>query len=55
MFVRFWFIYLFLHLLDKVSLQDPVEISGVVGGSVILPCSYKERKLKTEEMYVFWR
>ncbi|CAM4654237.1 unnamed protein product [Leuciscus chuanchicus] len=55
MFVRYWFIYLFLHLLDKVSLQDSVEISGVVGGFVILPCSYTERKLKTEEINVFWR
>ncbi|XP_077083088.1 CD276 antigen homolog [Siphateles boraxobius] len=55
MFVRYWFIYLFLHLLDKVSLQDPDPVSGVVGGSVILPCSYKERKLKMEEMNVFWR
>ncbi|XP_056116583.1 CD276 antigen homolog isoform X2 [Rhinichthys klamathensis goyatoka] len=52
---RYWFMYLFLHLIDKVSLQDPVPVSGVVGGSVILPCSYKERKLKTEEINVFWR
>ncbi|KAK7127115.1 hypothetical protein R3I94_018340 [Phoxinus phoxinus] len=55
MFARYWFIYLFLHLTDKVSLQDSAEINGVVGGSVILPCLYEERKLKTEEMYVFWR
>lgn len=38
-----------------MSLQDSVKISGVVGDSVILPCSYKERKLKTEEINVFWR
>lgn len=54
MFVRCWFI-LFLHLIDKVSLQDPAEIIGGVGGSVILPCSYKERVLNTEEINVFWR
>lgn len=52
MFVRCWVIYLlFLHLIDKVSLQ----FVGVVGGSVILPCSYQERELKPEEMNVFWR
>ncbi|KAF4097935.1 hypothetical protein G5714_021943 [Onychostoma macrolepis] len=54
MFVRCWFI-LFIHLIDKVSLQDPAEIIGGVGGSVILPCSYKERVLNTEEINVFWR
>ncbi|KAG1927249.1 butyrophilin-like protein [Pimephales promelas] len=54
-FVRFWCMYLFLHLIDNVSLQDSVSVEGVVGGSVILPCSYKERKLNTEEINVFWR
>lgn len=44
-----------LLLLSPVSLQDSVKISGVVGDSVILPCSYKEGNLKTEEMNVFWR
>uniref|UniRef100_A0A672NP18 Ig-like domain-containing protein n=1 Tax=Sinocyclocheilus grahami TaxID=75366 RepID=A0A672NP18_SINGR len=44
-----------LLLLSPVSLQDPVHITGVVGGSVILPCSYKERVLKPVEMNVFWR
>ncbi|KAL1251024.1 hypothetical protein QQF64_018820 [Cirrhinus molitorella] len=49
------FIYLFLDLTGKVSLQDPVEIIGGVRGSVILPCSYNEKELKPEEMNVFWR
>uniref|UniRef100_A0A671RLA0 Ig-like domain-containing protein n=1 Tax=Sinocyclocheilus anshuiensis TaxID=1608454 RepID=A0A671RLA0_9TELE len=44
-----------LLLLSPVSLQDPVHITGVVGGSVILPCSYKERVLKPVEINVFWR
>ncbi|XP_050951381.1 V-set domain-containing T-cell activation inhibitor 1-like [Labeo rohita] len=50
-----WFIYLILHLIDKASLQDPPDILGVVGGSVILSCSYQERVLKPEEINVFWR
>jgi len=44
-----------LLLLSPVSLQDPVSVEGVVGGSVILPCSYKEGKLNIEEINVFWR
>ncbi len=41
---------------SPVSLQSQVEKKyGVVGGSVILPCSYKERVLKPQEMNVFWR
>uniref|UniRef100_A0A671KIJ2 Ig-like domain-containing protein n=1 Tax=Sinocyclocheilus anshuiensis TaxID=1608454 RepID=A0A671KIJ2_9TELE len=38
-----------------LSLQDPVQITGGVGGSVILPCSYKEKELKPEEINEFWR
>ncbi|XP_026092075.1 CD276 antigen homolog isoform X2 [Carassius auratus] len=52
---RCWLIYLILHLIDKGSLQDPLEIEGVVGDSVILPCSYKERVLNPDERNVFWR
>ncbi|RXN16664.1 V-set domain-containing T-cell activation inhibitor 1-like protein [Labeo rohita] len=44
-----------LLLSSPVSLQYPAEIEGVVGGSVILPCSNKERELKPEEMNAFWR
>jgi len=44
-----------LLLLSPVSLQDSVSVEGVVRGSVILPCSYQERKLNTEEINVFWR
>ncbi|KAK2907194.1 hypothetical protein Q8A67_006179 [Cirrhinus molitorella] len=56
MFMRCWVIYLFLHLIDKVSLQSQDEtVYGVVGGFVILPCSYKERELKPDEINVFWR
>ncbi len=39
-----------------MSLQSQTEEHiGVVGGSVILPCLYKERVLKPQEMNVFWR
>lgn len=55
MFVRCWFIYLILHLIDKVSLQDPPDIVGYAGDSVILPCLYQEKVLKPEQMNVFWR
>ncbi|XP_016326360.1 V-set domain-containing T-cell activation inhibitor 1-like [Sinocyclocheilus anshuiensis] len=52
MFVRCWVIYvLFIHLIDKVSLQ----VSGFVGDSVLLPCSYQDRELKPEDINVFWR
>uniref|UniRef100_A0A8C2HQA3 Ig-like domain-containing protein n=1 Tax=Cyprinus carpio TaxID=7962 RepID=A0A8C2HQA3_CYPCA len=50
-----WLIYLILHLIDKGSLQDLLEIEGVVGDSVTLPCSYKERVPNPEEINVFWR
>ncbi|XP_059399776.1 CD276 antigen homolog [Carassius carassius] len=52
---RCWLIYLILHLIDKGSLQDTLEIEGVVGDSVILPCSYQERVLNPDERNVFWR
>ncbi|XP_043079444.1 sodium channel subunit beta-4-like [Puntigrus tetrazona] len=52
--VRCWFI-LFLPLIDKVSLQDPGHITGDVGATVILPCSYTDKVLKPEEINVFWR
>ncbi|XP_050957325.1 CD276 antigen homolog isoform X2 [Labeo rohita] len=42
-------------MINKVSLQDPVEITGVAGDSVILPCTYKETELKPEKIFVFWR
>ncbi len=42
-------------LLSPVSLQDPVEIIGVVGDFVIMPCSYHEGELKPEDINVFWR
>ncbi len=38
-----------------MSLQDPPDILGYAGDSVILSCSYEERKLKPEEINVFWR
>ncbi len=37
-----------------MSLQDPVKINGVVGGSLILSCSYTEKVLNPEEINVFW-
>ncbi|KAK2907190.1 hypothetical protein Q8A67_006175 [Cirrhinus molitorella] len=54
--VRFWVIYLLLHLTVKVSLQDSafstVNLDGYVGGSVTLPCIF-ENKLQITD--VFWR
>uniref|UniRef100_A0A671QCM7 Ig-like domain-containing protein n=1 Tax=Sinocyclocheilus anshuiensis TaxID=1608454 RepID=A0A671QCM7_9TELE len=40
-----------LLLLSPVSLQ----VSGFVGDSVLLPCSYQDRELKPEDINVFWR
>lgn len=52
MFVRCWVIHLlFLNLIDKGSLQ----VTGFVGDSVLIPCSYQDRELKPEQINVFWR
>lgn len=32
-----------------------LQLSGFVGDSVLLPCSYLDRELKPEEINVFWR
>ncbi len=39
--------------LFSVSLLDTVE--GVIGGSVVLPCSAREHQLRTEDITVHWR
>ncbi|XP_016382992.1 V-set domain-containing T-cell activation inhibitor 1-like [Sinocyclocheilus rhinocerous] len=42
-----------LMLINEVSLQVTVE--GVIGGSVVLPCSSKEPQLTTEDITVNWK
>ncbi len=37
----------------SVSLQ--VTVKGVIGGSVVLPCSSTEHDLKLQDTYVHWR
>lgn len=39
----------------SVSLQDTVHRKAVIGGSVVLPCSYTEYELKLQDMDVLWR
>ncbi|XP_073718384.1 CD276 antigen homolog [Misgurnus anguillicaudatus] len=50
MIVRIFLVCLFIH---KVSLDVTVE--GVVGGSVVLPCSASSDQGKTEDITVYWR
>lgn len=53
MFVRCWVIHvLFLNLIDKGS-PGSLQVTGFVGDSVLIPCSYQVRELK--EISVFWR
>lgn len=40
-------------LINEVSLQVTVE--GVIGGSVVLPCSGREPQLTTEDIIVNWK
>lgn len=47
------FICVFAVLINKVSPQDTVE--GVIGGSVVLPCSSTELDVKVQECFVYWR
>ncbi|XP_050950154.1 CD276 antigen homolog isoform X2 [Labeo rohita] len=47
------FICIFVVLINKVCLDVTVE--GVIGGSVVLPCSSAERDLKLQEVDVSWR
>ncbi|KAK7127112.1 hypothetical protein R3I94_018337 [Phoxinus phoxinus] len=42
-----------VELLIEVPLQDPVV--GDIGGSAVLPCSARERRLTTEDITVSWR
>lgn len=57
--IKFYSLFVFrllkLLLSSSVSLQDPPDIVGYAGDSVILPCSYQEKVLKPEQMNVFWR
>ncbi|XP_052394452.1 V-set domain-containing T-cell activation inhibitor 1-like isoform X1 [Carassius gibelio] len=58
MFVRCCVIHvLFLNLIDKGSPGSPEcqDVTGFVGDSVLMPCSYQDRKLEPEEINVFWR
>ncbi|KAF4097867.1 hypothetical protein G5714_021875 [Onychostoma macrolepis] len=48
-----WFVCVFAVLINKVSLQVTVE--GVIGGSVVLPCSSAEHDLKLQDIDVHWR
>ncbi|XP_052394453.1 V-set domain-containing T-cell activation inhibitor 1-like isoform X2 [Carassius gibelio] len=55
MFVRCCVIHvLFLNLIDKGS-PECQDVTGFVGDSVLMPCSYQDRKLEPEEINVFWR
>ncbi|KAK7127044.1 hypothetical protein R3I94_018280 [Phoxinus phoxinus] len=47
------FICVFAVLINKVCLQDTVE--GVIGGSVLLPCSSTEHDQKLQDITVHWR
>ncbi|CAM4654786.1 unnamed protein product [Leuciscus chuanchicus] len=49
------FICVFAVLINKVSLQETVHREGVIGGSVLLPCSSTEHDLKLQDITVFWR
>nr|XP_055073862.1 CD276 antigen homolog [Misgurnus anguillicaudatus] len=50
MIVRIFLVFLFIH---EASLEVTVE--GVVGGSVVLPCSGKADQGTTEDINVYWR
>lgn len=47
------FICVFAVVINTVSSQDTVE--GVIGGSVVLPCSSTEDDVKIQECFVYWR
>ncbi|CAM4654861.1 unnamed protein product [Leuciscus chuanchicus] len=49
------FICVFAVLINKVSLQETVHKEGVIGGSVLLPCSSTEHDLKLQDTDVHWR
>ncbi|XP_016372648.1 CD276 antigen homolog [Sinocyclocheilus rhinocerous] len=40
-------------VINEVSLQ--VTVKGVIGGSVVLPCSSKEPQLTSEDITVNWK
>ncbi|XP_043078291.1 myelin-oligodendrocyte glycoprotein-like [Puntigrus tetrazona] len=51
MIIRFYFVCVSAVLIKKVSLQ----VTGVVGGSVVLPCSSTEHDHKAQDTEVHWR
>ncbi|XP_050960556.1 uncharacterized protein LOC127161844 [Labeo rohita] len=53
MMISCCFLCIFVVLINKVCLQVTVE--GVIGGSVVLPCSSAEHDLKPEDINVHWR
>ncbi|CAM4654793.1 unnamed protein product [Leuciscus chuanchicus] len=55
MIISWCFICVFSVLINKVSLQETVHREAVIGGSVVLPCSYTEYELKLQDMDVLWR
>uniref|UniRef100_A0A8C1TR41 Ig-like domain-containing protein n=1 Tax=Cyprinus carpio TaxID=7962 RepID=A0A8C1TR41_CYPCA len=51
MIICIYFICVFTLLINKVSLQ----VTGDIGGSVLLPCSSAEPDLKPQDINVHWR
>ncbi|XDV22150.1 hypothetical protein PO909_027108, partial [Leuciscus waleckii] len=49
------FICVFAVLINKVSLQETVHREGVIGDSVLLPCSSTKHDLKPQDINVHWR
>ncbi|XDV22125.1 hypothetical protein PO909_027084, partial [Leuciscus waleckii] len=49
------FICVFAVLINKVSLQETVHREGVIGGSVLLPCSSTKHDHKLQDTDVSWR
>ncbi|KAF4097855.1 CD276 antigen homolog [Onychostoma macrolepis] len=51
MIIRWCFICVFAVLINKVCLQ----VTGFIGGSVVLPCSLTQHDLKPQDINVLWR
>ncbi|KAK7137225.1 hypothetical protein R3I93_017335 [Phoxinus phoxinus] len=55
MMISCFFICVFAVLINKVFLQDTVDVEAVIGGSVLLPCSSTEHDHKLQGINVHWR
>ncbi|KAK7137227.1 hypothetical protein R3I93_017336 [Phoxinus phoxinus] len=55
MMISCFFICVFAVLINKVFLQDTVDVEAVIGGSVLLPCSSTQHDHKLQDINVFWR